>query len=230
MVKTSGLVIRKNRFGDSSDIVHLLTEAYGLLTLRALGRRRPKSRLGGALELLSYSSVVLYEGRGENWQIREARLIRSYGSLARDAARFTAVGKVLRVLDSALPVGAPAEGLLLTLLDFLSVMEKTGNPDAVHALALVRIMRILGVEPSLGSCFSCGGRPGTAFSHDGGVLCEKCEKGFKIARVSERTMRSLASIERAGWEDSESLMVDNAALRLLEGFFAERVRGSCEKP
>ncbi|MDP2948050.1 MAG: DNA repair protein RecO, partial [Chloroflexota bacterium] len=63
MYKTEAIVLRQRKLGEADKIVTLYTPNYGKLDAVAKGVRRPKSRLGGHLEVLTHVMVMLAQGR-----------------------------------------------------------------------------------------------------------------------------------------------------------------------
>ncbi|HXH64131.1 MAG TPA: DNA repair protein RecO, partial [Mariprofundaceae bacterium] len=62
-IRDRALLLRRIPYGDSSLVIHLLTEHHGVLSLMARGARRAKSPLRAALEPLYALSVAWRAGR-----------------------------------------------------------------------------------------------------------------------------------------------------------------------
>ena len=61
IVKTEGLIIRVMDYLESSKIITCFTPDHGKISLLAKGAKRPKSRLGGSLDLLQHIALVYYQ-------------------------------------------------------------------------------------------------------------------------------------------------------------------------
>jgi DNA repair protein RecO (recombination protein O) len=179
--KTEAVVLRSIRYGEADRVLHLYTPDRGRVGAVAKGVRRVRSRLGGRLEPLMRSLLVLHEGRGELCTISQADTVHAHASLReRRTALERAVqacDAVLRLLDSG-EANPPAYNLLcheLALLD--------ADPDAAtraQALAFrAKLLLAAGFAPELSSCASCGETEHLgAFSPSaGGVVCSACEPG-----------------------------------------------------
>jgi DNA repair protein RecO (recombination protein O) len=179
--KTEAVVLRSIRYGEADRVLHLYTPDRGRVGAVAKGVRRVRSRLGGRLEPLMRSRLVLHEGRGELCTISQADTVQAHASLReRRTALERAVqacDAVLRLLDSG-EANPPAYNLLcheLALLD--------ADPDAAtraQALAFrAKLLLAAGFAPELSSCASCGETEHLgAFSPSaGGVVCSACEPG-----------------------------------------------------
>lgn len=225
MTRAKGFVLRRNRFGESSDVIRFLSEELGLVSFAALGRRKLKSRMGAALEPFSYSEVVLYEKGGDVWLAKEATLIRRFQDIARNMEAFRLAGQLFGLLEDALPPRGQVDGLVPLLLDFLSVMELTKNPEAAYCLALVRITELFGVGPGLSRC-SCGSGALVGFSLESGVVCEDCGKKTKFVKLSLEAIDALATLESAGWPVVEKITVGQEVTATLSMYAKRHVVGA----
>jgi DNA repair protein RecO (recombination protein O) len=179
--KTEAVVLRSIRYGEADRVLHLYTPDRGRVGAVAKGVRRVKSRLGGRLEPLMRSRLVLHEGRGELCTISQADTVHAHASLRerRDSLEraVQACDAVLRLLDSG-EANPPAYNLLcheLALLD-----TDPGAATRAQALAFrAKLLLAAGFAPELSSCASCGETEHLgAFSPSaGGVVCSACEAG-----------------------------------------------------
>jgi DNA repair protein RecO (recombination protein O) len=179
--KTEAVVLRSIRYGEADRVLHLYTPDRGRVGAVAKGVRRVKSRLGGRLEPLMRSRLVLHEGRGELCTISQADTVHPHAALRerRDSLEraVQACDAVLRLLDSGEP-NLPAYNLLcheLALLD-----EHAAAATRAQALAFrAKLLLAAGFAPELATCASCGEAEHLgAFSPSaGGVVCAACEAG-----------------------------------------------------
>ncbi len=225
MVKLTGVVLRRNRFGDSSDVIHMITGEMGLVRFNALGIRRPKSRSKGALETLSLSSVVLYDSSRDLWKLKEARLIRSFPGLFRAHKKFQLAGRFAKILDRWAQTGPDSGGLLVLTVDFLSNLEKTGKPENAYLLALLKLAKEAGVSLGLDRCPVCGQSSSALFCDEVGFVCENSHPGLKTVKVPENTRQNLIRLWAYGWAGLDKTEVDEGATRLIERFIQKHTGG-----
>src|SRR5215217_2712880 len=79
--KTEAVVLRSIRFGEADRVLHLYSPDRGRVGAVAKGVRRVKSRLGGRLEPLMRSRLVLHEGRGELCTVSQADTVHAHAAL-----------------------------------------------------------------------------------------------------------------------------------------------------
>ncbi len=224
MKRLKGIVIGRSRFGESSDVIKFLSDELGLVSFAAPGRRRPASKTRAALEILSYSEVVLYERRGDVWLVKEAVLIRGFREITRNLSMFELSGRLLGLLESALLPFGPVDGLVPLVLDFLSVAERTENPKGLYCFALVRVNELFGMKPSLSFC-ACGAGKVIGFSLESGAICENCEIGIKSVKLSPSEARTLYELEKARWDTINEIAINDKLLALLEAYTRKHLLG-----
>ena len=181
IVTTSCLVLQTYRFGDTSKILRLLTRDHGPVSALARGALRPRSRMSGVLEPFVEGVVTLYlKPNRDLHTLSGFELVRSRQPLGSDMVRF-AGASVLAELVLRL---APAERddlLFETLREGLDALLAASSATApgVSAARIWKLVGVLGFEPSLEFCLSCGlpVLPGEGARFDtleGGIRCMRC--------------------------------------------------------
>ena len=61
--QTKAVVLKARALGEADRLLTLFTESQGRLSAVARGARRPKSRIGGSLDVLNFVEVSLSPGR-----------------------------------------------------------------------------------------------------------------------------------------------------------------------
>jgi len=181
-LETAALVIQRFAFGETSQVVHLLTEERGRVVVLAKGAWRDKNSFEGPLDLLVRGRVVLslVEGR-ELGLLSQRRIETNYPALRRDPRRFLAASRLLaRVVRFEL-VGHGG-GETFRLFDRALQAAETLEHDRLELLLLsfdLRLARQHGIEPVLRQCARCGSprRLARFVAADGGVVCADCRRG-----------------------------------------------------
>jgi DNA repair protein RecO (recombination protein O) len=198
--QADAIVLRRVDYGDADRIVTLLTREYGKLAAIAKGARRGKSRVNGSLDLFARSTMMLAKGRNldvvaEVERRGDARHIA--GDLQRTAYACLVTEVVDKVLEDRHPVDEIFDLVVRTLTD-LNVLERSPRADA--AWFLMRILDLLGYQPQLQDCPSCGAAlpeaPGWFSPLLGGVLCTRCgaheQAGSPISVNGLKVLRLMA--------------------------------------
>jgi DNA repair protein RecO (recombination protein O) len=172
------IVLHRLDYGEADRIVTLLTREHGKLAAIAKGARRGKSKAAGSLDLFARSNMMLAKGRNLDVVAQverrgDARHIS--GDLRRTAYACLVAEVVDKVLEDRHPVDEIFDLVARTLND-LNAPER--SPRADGAWFLMRMLDVLGYQPQLQDCASCGSAlpesPGWFSPLLGGVLCARC--------------------------------------------------------
>ncbi len=201
IVTTPCLVLQTYRFGDTSKILRLLTRDHGPVSALARGALRPRSRMSGVLEPFVEGVVTLYlRSNRDLHTLSGFDLVRSRQALGSDMARF-AGASVLAELVLRLAPSERDDLLYENLREGLDALL-SASPDMAPGVAAARIWKLVGVlgfEPSLEHCLSCG-RPvqpgeGARFdTHEGGIRCLQCSAtGHALDPSGLQTLKELVA-------------------------------------
>lgn len=196
--QADAIVLRRLDYGEADRILTLLTREHGKLGAIAKGSRRARARHGANLDLFARSRMML--ARGKNLDVvaqseRRGDVRNISGDLVRTAYACLVAEVADKVLEERHPVDDVFE-LVVTTLEQLNVPSR--SPRADGTWFLMRMLDLLGYQPELNSCASCGeALPEAAgwFSPLlGGMLCHRCGghdqagspvsvNGLKVLRV-----------------------------------------------
>ena len=232
--KTIGTVIRVVDYGDSDQILSVLTPDRGKISFMAKGARKSSKRFGGALDLLTQSEFVFYDREGLK-SLNQATLLATHRQLQTDYDRLTSALRCARTINrlleddqEALDVFELFERLLQTLSD-----ESAPEMLGVYELAFkLKLMLRLGWAPILDVCTNCGKEPQKNwFSMAmGGVLCEDCHRGDRADEIplSPGTARSLHMALKLPFDKLTRLRLSPSMVetgtRLVDGFIGHHLR------
>jgi DNA repair protein RecO (recombination protein O) len=170
-----GIVLRSYPFGEADRVVVLLSPNRGKMRTVAKGVRKTKSRFGGRLEPFTHIDVVVYEGRQLD-TITQVSVIDPFAHLRLDLERVMAAGTMVEAVDAVAQEGQNSHRLFLLLQRGLKALDRGGGGRDLVSAFLLKLAGVVGVEPALTRCASCG-KPGTLdrFSFSGGgAMCPDC--------------------------------------------------------
>ena len=174
LVETPAVVLRTQRFGETSLIATLYTALYGKCSVLVKGARRQGSERAAALELFCHSRVSFYyTPRKELYLLRTAELV-SFPKLVRSSVERLAAASL--VAEAVLLTQEPGEsnpplfGLLLQALQRLE--EEHSRPEAVAIGFLLRLTAVLGFALPVEEMTRGGNTQHAALPH-GIVLAEE---------------------------------------------------------
>ena len=175
--QTSGIMIRKTKLGEADRILTLYTPNLGKIDAVAKGVRRPKSKMAGHLELLTYSQVTLSRGRSLDI-ITGSQTIESFLPLKNDLWLMSYGLYVIELVNQFTADSVPDENLFHLLLATLKNLCQTDNRELLLRYFEIHLLQESGYRPQLRECVACH-QPlqpvvNSFSSSSGGVLCPSC--------------------------------------------------------
>jgi len=192
--QTQGIVLKQTKLGEFDKIVTIYTPEYGKLRAVAKGACRPKSKLGGNVEPLTHSLMLLAKGRNLDI-ITQSQTIDGFLALKNDLWRMACGLYVLEVTDSFTVEGGENRPLFDLLLHILHQLTKPDSNETALRYFELHLLHYLGYRPQLRRCVSCDSPPKAAVNFfspsKGGLLCPRCHSEEKrryeqIERISAR--------------------------------------------
>ncbi len=209
--KTEAIVLKHTNLGEADRILTLYTPNFGKLRAVAKGVRKPKSKLGGHVELLTRSAMMFAHGRNLDI-VTQSQTIDSFLPLRNDLWKTSCAFYLAELVDSFTEEQDENYPLYRLLLDALHWLE---NADAGLSLRYfeIHLLDHSGYRPQLLWCARCTGplEPVTnLFSADaGGVLCPMCGHGDPFARpVSVNTLKVMRFFQSSDYASSRRLRID----------------------
>ncbi|MGE0441061.1 MAG: DNA repair protein RecO [Gemmatimonadales bacterium] len=197
-IETPATILSTIAYGETSKVARLATRELGVVSVIAKGARRPRSRFGAALQVLSDGVATIHLARHSDLHtLAGFELQRLHADLAGHLERYA----VATVLGELMLRFAPHERQADTYDFFrhsLDVLEAV-PPDVVPVLGLRSIwglVKHLGFAPALDACARDGvpvARSGSvAFSPaHGGVLCPLCARTVETSRLRPEDVAEL---------------------------------------
>lgn len=175
--KTEAIVLKRSRLGEADHIITLYTPHRGKLRAIAKGVRRPQSKMGGHLELLTYSTILLAQGQNLDI-ITQSQTLESFLALRKDLWYTSCALYAIELVDRFTPEGMENYPLFQLLLNTLRGLCQTHDGELTLRYFELHLLDCLGYKPQLQQCTHCSSplKPITnLFSPSGGgVLCPAC--------------------------------------------------------
>lgn len=227
LYKTEAIVLRRRDLGEADKVLVLYTPYLGKLSAVAKGVRRPTSKLGGHVELLTHSMMMLARGRNLDI-VTQSQILHSFpglrSNLERTSYAFCAAELVQRFTEEHIE-NQPLFRLLLNLLLYL---EETDSPDLALRHFEVHVLGLVGYRPELRRCLTCDSdlRPVSNFfsAAAGGTLCPICGTRDRLARpISLNALKVLRFLQDAPTVNEAKINLDPRLSKELEGILTEYI-------
>jgi DNA repair protein RecO (recombination protein O) len=183
--KTAGIVLRQRRLGEADKIITLFTPNLGKLDAVAKGVRRPRSKLAGHVEPLTYTSFMLARGR-ELDIVTQAQTIEVFATLREDLERTGRALYAAELVDRFAPERQENFQVFRLFLETLRRLATEERLDITLRFFEMRLLGYLGYQPQTDECVVCGAtlKPVTNgwSAESGGVLCPDCVRTAPMSR------------------------------------------------
>jgi DNA repair protein RecO (recombination protein O) len=201
--KTEAIVLRTMELGEADRVLSVLTPRLGKLRVIAKGVRRPRSRIGGALQPFSDVQLVLAVGRTFD-VVTSSSLEDPHLGLRNDLHSTAAAWYVVELADRFVEGASDSHEAFRLLAQALSALD-AGDEISREAVARwfeLHLLEGMGFRPELHRCLECGAQiepEGNAFSPvGGGVVCPQCSHASLGARpVSVDALKVLRHMQRS---------------------------------
>jgi len=175
--QTQGIILKQTKLGEFDKIVTIYTPEFGKLRAVAKGACRPRSKLGGNVEPLTHSLMLLAKGRNLDI-VTQSQTINGFLALKSDLWRMACSLYILELIDSFTVEGGENRPLFDLLLDILNQLSEPDSNEALLRYFELHLLHHLGYRPQLHRCVSCDSplKPVINFFSlsKGGVLCPHC--------------------------------------------------------
>ena len=180
--QTQGIVLKQTKLGEFDKILTIYTPEFGKLKAVAKGACRPKSKLGGNVEPLTHSLMLLARGRNLDI-VTQSQTINGFLALKSDLWRAACGLYILELIDSFTVEGGENCPLFDLLLDILNQLCKPEGNETILRYFELHLLHYLGYRPQLHRCVSCDSplKPVVNFfsPSKGGILCPHCNSEEK---------------------------------------------------
>jgi DNA repair protein RecO (recombination protein O) len=175
--QTEAIIIKRLNLGEADRILTLYTPDYGKVKAVAKGSRRPKSKLGGHVELLTHSILLLARGRNLDI-ITQAQTINCFLPLKDDLKRMSYGLYISELIDSFTEERIENREIFRLTRDTLQQLTQTATAGITLRYFELRLLDNSGYRPQLKKCANCNKilKPIANYfsSTQGGALCPDC--------------------------------------------------------
>lgn len=241
-LREPAICLRTTDFSETSQIVHFLTRTWGVARMIAKGTKRPKSKSGGAIDLLSEGDLVfMASSRQTLGTLIEFSETVARPTLRKEAGRLDAALYAIELAGEMLAEADPHAEVFDLLHSFLARLEQAGSPvQAVLAYFQWRLLRHVGLLGELDACVSCGeqviaaktaeGADGDKTildiffsSRQGGLLCAGCETATtEKYRLDAAALTGIATL-RAVESGTRGILLPEKSARALNRLLSYHV-------
>jgi DNA repair protein RecO (recombination protein O) len=186
--RTEAIIIGSMNLGEADKIVTFFSLDRGRLRGVAKNARKSFRRFGAGLEPFTHCRLQLYEREHQELlRIESSEIITQHFTLSCDLDRMAAGSLMLELVRELAPEGERNPSVFLLLAHLLNLLETGADPQFLLRIFEIRLLSLLGYQPKLDHCLSCGcasDRRMVFYGPKGGVLCSGCLASEADAQLS----------------------------------------------
>lgn len=199
----SGTVLRRRESSKSGQYLLLFLRGMGPVWATAPSGSG-RSKFSGALEPMIWGTFELYRSPSRFF-VKSAEIKEDFLPIRGDPSRLLTALRFYKVTSRAMVSEIPNDGVLNLLWSAMTLLSAGCAPDAVEFRFTWRLLRYLGLQPSLLNCVKCGGRlAGDSFLCGDGLMCQSCAASGGGAKIVPQS--DLHLLEAAALLEHESFM------------------------
>lgn len=189
--KTEAIIISSMNLGEADKLVTLFSLDRGMLKGVAKNARKSFRRFGAGLEAFTYCVVHLSEREHQELvRIESVDILAQATTICSDLGRAAAGTVMLELVKETAPPGERNAPAFLLLARVLQLLDSGEDPLFLLRIFEIKFLSLLGYQPKLDHCLSCGVHPKEEvifFGMKGGVLCTACmvSSGEPQTRLSQ---------------------------------------------
>jgi len=231
--KTEAIVLKHVNLKEADKILTLYTPNMGKLSAVAKGVRRPKSKTGGHLELLSHCALMLTRGRNLD-TVNQVQTISSFLPLREDLWRASLALYAAEMVSRFTVEHVENYPVYRLLLDTLKRLCDTPDGELTLRFFELNLLAHLGYQPELYDCISCKKplEPTENFfsASGGGVLCPACRDREPLARpLSLNALKVMRLCQQSEYAKVRSVKVDGELMLEMESLLRGYIRYLLER-
>jgi DNA repair protein RecO (recombination protein O) len=231
--RTEAVVLKGTDLGETDKVLTLYTLHHGKIRAVAKGARRPGSRLGGHLDMLTHSQLQLAHGRNLDI-VTQVETIDSFLGLRDDLWRAGLAYTVAELIDRMIEDGHEDQPTFVALVSALHRVAADPDPELAVRLFEVSVLDRLGYRPQLHQCVRCRAELKRVDCYytaaAGGVLCPRCGPTDTTARpISANGFAMLRVLQSGDYAVASRVRKDEALRGEVEVILRDQIRHVLER-
>lgn len=221
MEKIKGIVICEKAHGETSKIIQILTEQYGIIGVIAKGARTMKSEFRTSTVKMTYGTFDMAYKKGKLSTLVAVDVISNFRNILKDIAVVTYASYLLDLSEQVMRECTSNRYIFQNLIDALYKMNEGFDPVVISSIVELKYLEYLGVMPCFDSCVICGESKDivTASSTRGGYICNRCLTSERI--LSQKTLKLLRMLYYVDIKKISKLDIGNDVKHELHTFLEE---------
>lgn len=196
-LKTRGIVLTETPYSETSKILNVLTEDYGLIGIISKGCKNLKNKLRGVSNKMNYCEYTInYKEKGLSTLI-EGTTLNSFKNIYVDMKKAMYAFYLIDLVSQVLKENNNKETFNLLVPALIKINDGL-SPELISNIVEIKLLDYLGVSLNLEECSNCGSRESliTIDISSGGVICKDCyQDGYIMNNKALHLMQLLKKVD-----------------------------------
>ncbi len=183
------IIISENSYSETSKLLNIFTDEYGVIGVIAKGAKSMKSTLRSVTTKLTYGYFQIYYKKEKLSTLVCVDVINPFINIKKDLLRISYSSFLLELTNQVLKQTNNRK-IFPLLESTLLKIEEGYDPSIITNILELKYLDYLGIKPVLDSCAVCGNtKVLTVSTNKGGFICVNCHTNEKI--VDKKTVQVL---------------------------------------
>lgn len=187
ITRVKGIIISEKPYKESSKILNIITEEYGVISAIAKGSKRLKNNLRSVTSKLTYAEFQLNYKEGKLSTLICADIINPLFNIKKDLLKISYASYLLDLTSQVLKEN-DNKNIYNILISSLLKIEEGLDPVVISNILELKYLSYLGISPNFDTCSICGKSKILTISVEkGGFICNEHHTNEKI--VNSKTLK-----------------------------------------
>lgn len=221
VLKVKGIIISETNYKESSKILNVLTNDYGLIGIISRGCKSMKSNLRSVSQKLIYGEFTINYKEKSLSTLIEVNVLNSFKNIYKDLKKISYVFYILDLINQVLKENNDKE-IFNILEDSLIKIDDGLNPLLITNIIELKLLKYIGVPLILDKCVICENNDNikTISIKEGGLICKDCYNDEYILNI--KTIKLIRLMYYVDINKLDSINIeDNNIIREINDFIKE---------
>lgn len=219
ITKVRGIIVNEGDYSETSKLLKIVTEEYGLISVMAKGAKSLKSKLRSVTTKLTYANFQIYYKENKISTLICADEINPLVNIKNDLLKISYASFLLELTEQVMKQ-SNERSIFNILIDAMLKIEDDYDPMVITNILELKYLNYLGIKPELNSCSVCGNTNILTISTSkGGFVCTSCHTNEKI--VNKKTIKILRMLMHVDISKISKIDISNDIKEEIDNFINE---------
>ena len=219
ITKVKGIIISEKPYKESSKLLNMITEDYGVISVIAKGSKRLKSNLRSITSKLTYAEFQINYKEGKLSTLICADIINPLFNIKKDLLKISYASYLLDLTSQVLKENNN-KNIYNILVSSLLKIEDDFDPEVITNILELKYLSYLGISPNFDTCSICGKSKILTISVEkGGFICTDHHTNERI--VSNKTLQIIRMLYYSDIDKITKLEVSEPVKKEIDEFIDE---------